>query len=212
MNLSYNPVVFDVETGHIDNAAAFAELFRPPKNLKDPEKIQAWKDEQMGKLSLDFDLARIVCLAWTKDGRKLEGGIAQDETEEAALLTRFFAESRDATLVGYNILDFDVPLILRRALYLNVPAPLLSVNRYRHDRIVDLMQVLSYDGKVTYRSLDFYVRRFGLAVPDDPHTGADVQALLSLGDWVNIKRHCAADVIKEWRLAERLGVVETPAD
>lgn len=159
---------------------------------------------------MDFDLARIVCLAWTFDGAKLDGGIAQDETEEAALLARFFSAIRDATLVGYNILDFDVPLMLRRALYLNVPAPMLSVNRYRHDHIVDLMQVLSYDGKATYRSLDFYVRRFGLEVPHDPATGSDVQTLLSLGDWSAIKRHCAADVIKEWRLAERLGIVEPP--
>lgn len=215
-----NPCVLDIETSVIPDIAKYAdEISKPPSRMKDPEKIAAWienaKSKQANFAALDMDLARVVCVCWTTDGKKFRGGVAKNEVEERALLEKFWKTSREqryTTYVGFNILDFDLPLLQRRSQYLNVPYPDLSLGRYRHDGIVDLMQILTWDGKVPYRRLEFYCRRFGIVCPiDDKHDGADVPNLVLLGDYDSVKRHCAADVKKEWMLAERIGVIDQPS-
>ena len=214
-----NPFVLDVETSVISDVASYAdEISRPPARLKDPVKIQEWIDNAKAKqasfAALDLDLARIVCMCWTADGVKLAGGIAKNENEERELITRFWNETRSISgrsYVGFNILDFDLPLLIRRSQYLGVTYPELELSRYRHKGIIDLMQILTFDGKVPYRRLEFYCRRFGItSAIEDKHTGADVPALVMAGDYDSVKRHCAADVQKEWNLGVRLGVLEKP--
>jgi len=211
-----NPVVIDFETSVIANIADYAnEVPKPPARMKDPEKIKAWIEERQAKqaefAALDVDLARIVCVCWSTDGKKLGGGIAQDEKEEAALLRKFWDATRGKVFVGFNIIDFDLPLAIRRSQYLDVTHPDLDLGRYARNGPVDLMQILTWNGKLNYRRLEFYCKRFGIVGPEDKHTGADVPGLVMLGDWAAVKRHCAADVIKEWKLAERMGVINLPA-
>ena len=110
------------------------------------------------------------------------------------------------TLVGFNCLSFDLPVLLRRSLYLGVHAPHVPLNKYRPGRVVDLMQLLAYQGTVTYRSLGFYCRRFGISVPDEV-TGADVAALVAAGEWRQVRDHVRADVAKTAQLAGRIGVI-----
>ena len=57
--------------------------------------------------------------------------------------------------MGFNCLGFDLPVLLRRSLYLEMPAPSFSLNKYRPSSIVDLMQLLAYPGTLMYRSLGF---------------------------------------------------------
>ena len=209
------PVVIDIETSVIGDISAYQdEIARPPARLKDPVKIAEWIENAKAKqalfAALDLDLARIVCVCWTTDGKKLTGGIAKNEDEEKALLTQFWSATNGFTFVGFNILDFDLPMCIRRSQYLDVPYPALDLGRYRHPGTVDLMQVLTFDGKVSYRRLEFYCKRFGITSIEDKFSGADVPGLVALGDWQNVKRHCAADVKKEWLLAKRLGVIDEP--
>lgn len=212
----HNPLVFDAETSVIADVADYAnDIGRPPARTKDPEKIAAWienaKERQASFAALDLDLARVVSLCWTTDGIKLRGGVARNETEEGPLIRRFWEETRGFTYVGFNILDFDLPLLIRRSQYLDVPYPDVSVDRYRHQGVADLQQILTWNGKVNARKLTFYCRRFKVEVPEDKHTGADIPTLVLLGTddaWAGIKRHNAVDVIREWRLAVRLGVIE----
>ncbi len=106
-------------------------------------------------------------------------------------------------------MGFDLPVLLRRSLYLAVPAPSFSLNTYRPGRIVDLMQLLAYQGTLTYRSLGFYCTRFGITVPDAV-TGADVGALVAAGEWTKVHDHVRADVAKTTELARRVGVLRLP--
>jgi predicted PolB exonuclease-like 3'-5' exonuclease len=210
-----NPAVFDCETSTISDIAEYAnETAKPPARYKDPEKIRQWIEDAQAKqaqyAALDVDLARVVALCWSLDGLKLKGGLAKNEAEEKALIAKFWETMRGKTLVGYNILDFDLPLLIRRSQYLNVSYPEVSVDRYRHNGVVDLMQILSFNGKLNYRRLEFYCKRFGVKAPEDKYSGADVPQLVALGEWEHVKRHCATDVVKEWRLAERMGLIEAP--
>ena len=53
-------------------------------------------------------------------------------------------------------------------------------------------------------------RRFGLAVPVQQHTGADIAGLVDDGDFEAVRRHCLADVAATVALARRLGVLPEP--
>jgi DNA polymerase elongation subunit (family B) len=211
-------LVFDCETGVIDGATRFMETFTEkdaPKNYKDPEAIAKWvakkNQAQLEKTSLDIDLARIVAIAYWHVGLPFPDGIevkvASSEDSEARLLSWFAEALRSEaggsrTLVGHNILDFDIPLVMRRALYLGVKFPDINIDRYRSPH-KDIQQILSHNGKMTYRTKDFYCRRFGIAV-EDPMKGSDIQVAIAMKDWQGIANHARADVTKEALLAHRV--------
>ena len=108
--------------------------------------------------------------------------------------------------MGFNCLSFDLPVLLRRSLYLGVRAPMFSLNKYRPGSIVDLMQRLAYQGTLTCRSLEFYCTRFGIEVPDAV-TGAQIGGLVVAGEWSRVHDHVRADVAKTTALAQRIGVL-----
>ena len=201
--------VFDIETVVLADAEVYIEPPKPRANLRDPAKIEADVAEKraatLQRAALDPDLCRIVAAGWDGDGR-VESVVCEDAAQERLLLERFWRQSQGATLVGFNCLGFDLPVLLRRSLYLEVPAPSFALNKYRPGSIIDLMQRLAYQGTLTYRSLGFYCRRFGIAVPDDV-TGADIGALVAAGEWNKVHDLVRADVAKTAELARRVGVL-----
>ena len=201
--------VFDIETAPLADAETYLPTPKPRANLKDPAKIEADLADKaaaaLDKAALDPDLCRIVAAGWECDGM-VERAVCQESGEERRLLERFWRVSLGTTLVGFNCLSFDLPVLLRRSLYLSVHAPHVPLNKYRPGRVVDLMQLLAYQGTLTYRSLGFYCRRFGISVPDEV-TGADVAALVAAGEWRQVRDHVRADVAKTAQLARRVGVI-----
>ena len=201
--------VFDIETAPLVDAEVYIESPKPRANLKDPLKIEADIREKkaavLDRAALDPDLCRIVAAGWDCDG-KAESMVCETAEHEGDVLERFWTQTQGATLVGFNCLSFDLPVLLRRSLYLRVSAPSLSLNKFRPGRVVDLMQVLAYQGTLTYRSLAFYCQRFGIDVPDDVK-GADISALVTAGEWKKVHDHVRADVAKTAALAQRVAVL-----
>lgn len=209
-----NTIIFDVESVAIANASEFLEPATAPSNYVKPEAIASYVEkanaEQLAKAALDVDLARIVCIG-VSDGSGAVCTIAKDEDEERGALAAFWRRmtlppTRPA-LIGFNCLGFDLPLLLRRSLYLGVKTPTLQMGKYRHDGIVDLMLSLSFDGALRYRGLGFYARRFGLDVPVDLHSGGDIASLVAAGDYDAVASHCRCDVETTVALARRMGVL-----
>lgn len=204
-------IVFDVETAPLPEAAEYLEPATAPANYKDPEKIAAYIAEAnavaLSKCSLDVDLCRVVAIGYQIEGDPepqavlATGGAGWSED---GLIRAFWAVSAAHHLVGFNCLDFDLPVLLRRSLYLGVPTPLISLDKYRHPQVTDLMQEFCFNGKLRARSLAFYVKRFGIAVAD-PMTGADVAQAVAESRWRDVEAHVRADVEKTVRLAARLG-------
>lgn len=216
-------VVTDIETSVIPGVRDFLGNIEAPAHYKKPETIARYIEEQAEKeallAALDVDLLRIVSIGWWDEREAAPlAYIAKNEEEEATMLARFAKRLQSPaggvkSIVGFNVLDFDVPALMRRALYLGVKFPQYEVGRYRHPRVVDLMKILSMDGKLKYRKLDFYCKRFGIQVPDE-FSGADIPRLVVEGNWQGVVNHVKADVRKERALAERLGLMDsapTPA-
>lgn len=214
MGAVLNSVVFDAETAPLPDASDFIEPVAAPANYKDPEKIAAYvkerSDEQINRAGLDVDLCRVVSLAW--DGPLSNYGVARNEAEEAYLIGLFWSmyqAVRGPILCGFNILSFDLLVLLRRSQYLGIEAPHIALDRYRTPHI-DLMQKLTWNGAVRARSQKFYLRRFGIPC-DDTVSGADVAGLIEKGDYNSVLAHNRADVVGARLLGERLGFLPKPA-
>lgn len=209
-------LVLDIETVALGDAADYLEPVAAPSNYKDAGKIAAYQaekhQEQIEKAALDPDLCRVVCIGLRAEDGETETRIAYDERVVLDWCwQRVESERRQATLIGYNILGFDLPVLLRRSLYLSVKTPVLNLDRYRTPHI-DLLQRLSHNGLLRARSLAFYCRRFGLDVPTDPVKGEDIAGLVAAGQWASVEAHCASDVQKTAALAARMGLLRrTPA-
>lgn len=205
--------VIDIETTGLPEAKDFAEPVSAPANYKDPAKIEAYIAEeqvkQVAKAGLDLDLCRIVAVGLQKEGREhVEVYTAADEAEEATLLTNLWADLlkiQHPVLVGFNHVAFDLPVLMRRSLYLDVPYPRLSLDKFRTPHI-DIMQHLTWNGLVRARSLKFYAKRFSIPF-DDAVSGADIPALVAAGDWEKVISHVTSDVRLTAALARRVGVL-----
>jgi predicted PolB exonuclease-like 3'-5' exonuclease len=212
-------LVFDTEAVAIDGAADFLEPVMAPSNYVKAEAIAAYIEkaqrEQLAKAALDMDLARIVCLGVVLGASEPDVRLAKTEDEERALLQWFWTSCvgtsmRRPLLIGFNCLGYDLPLLLRRSLYLGVHTPRLPINRYRHEGIEDLLLTLSYDGAQKMRGLAFYCKRFAIDVPDAT-TGADIAGLVAEAKWDQVAAHCRADILRTVQLAARLGVLQGEA-
>lgn len=207
-------MVFDVETAPLPEAVDYIESVSAPANYKDPDKINAYVEggnaAALAKCALDLDLCQVVAIGWWLEGEEDADAISlnhYDVDAEAFMLSTFWdhVEEDYAHLVGFNCIAFDLPVLMRRSLYLGVPTPDIQIEKYRHPDVTDLMAVLSYNGMLKNRGLSFYARRFGLDVPDTL-TGADIGLAVTEGRWDDIEAHVRADVRKTALLAAKLGL------
>lgn len=202
-------LILDIETYTLDDAKNFIEEPSAPANYKDPLKIAAFIEEakarELSRCALNLDLCRIVAIGFASDAG--EGVyVMQDEAEEASRLIEMWEIiARTPQIIGFNLLSFDLPVMIRRSQYLGIASVGLNLDKYRTAHL-DLMEFLSFRDKEKRRSLDFYCKRFGIAIPDTT-TGKDIDALVKAGEWGAVEAHCRADVQKTAALARRVGVL-----
>lgn len=220
-------LVIDVEAVAIPDVDTYLEPVSAPANYKDADKIATYCAERRAELidraALDVDLAQIVAVGlcahdWAAPVVK----VAREPGDERTLLawvwgtwkgmggSGSYSGSAFCSFVTFNGLGYDLPLLMRRSLYLGIDYPQLQVDRFKHPGVIDLMAVLSLDGKLKFHGLSFYANRFGL--PTEPDiTGAEIGAAVKAGDWAAVEKHCACDVLTTKLLAERIGAVATQA-
>ena len=212
--------MLDIETAPIDGVEQYLGHIRAPGNYKDEAKIADYvaekTREEADKASLDPDLCRVVALAFQWQGEtEVKGGMARNEAEERALIARFWqvfnSDPFKPRLCGYNLAGFDVPVLIRRSQFLGIPAPSFRLGRYAYQMpgILDLQNEFTLDRheKFRLRSKNWWLKRTGLDRQiTNPCDGADIGALIALGDFDTALAHCKADVQAEVLLAQWLGV------
>ena len=107
-------------------------------------------------------------------------------------------------MCGYNVLDYDLPIILRRSWALGVmPSHNLDLRRYSTDHVIDLMQLLYHWGKAPgprYRGLKAVAEMYGIPNPLPDLDGSQVAEM----DADTRARYCANDVEMTRELARRM--------
>jgi hypothetical protein len=215
-------VVVDIETCPIDGVMDYFDTAKlsaiePPKNYtKDEAKAdyiaretERIKREHIEKAALDPDLCRVAVLGWF-DVAATEPVLMQcrDEAEETIALGAFWSTlNTGCQVLGFNILTFDLPVLYRRSLYLGVRTPFMQREKFRHARVLDLLDILCEQGRLKMRSVSFYCKRFGIP-NDDTVKGKDVPKLIAEGQWDAVVSHCRHDLFTERAIAVRLGLVK----
>ncbi len=209
-------VILDIETRPHPDADQWLAPVMPAANLKDPAKIAASVAERTAerdeKLGLDPDCCQICAIGYQVVGAAETILVAKTEAEEADALRQVavvYAASQgqqETRLVTFYGRQFDLPVLMRRAMYLNVKFPALNLDRYRSPHI-DVYDALTCAGALrTAHSLSFYGRRLGRPTLDTV-TGRDVAALAAAGEWEAIREHCRSDVLLTHAVADRLGLL-----
>lgn len=134
-------------------------------NLKDPEKIKEkqakyWQDI-VDNAALDATTATVLCIGLYYPNKE-EFSILQGE--EKAVLTEFWTQCiYPKRYVGFNILAFDLPFIVRRCWHLDITVPAWVFDgRYFSKNFVDLMQYWQLGDRYNLISLDKLSRFVGL--------------------------------------------------
>ena len=206
-------LIFDIET--VTDLKSGAHLYQ--LDLPEAELEQALMKLRRQESGTDFQrlpLHEIVCISglWIDEhGMKLFS-FSREHDSEATMLKKFLSifDKRHPTLVSWNGSQFDLPVILFRAMYHGLSAPSLFdqgeidqqkrynnyQNRY-HQRHVDLMDVMAMFNGRHFQKLDdiAYLLGFpGKRVDEGYH----VPAFMQSGEWSRLTRYCEGDVLNTW--------------
>lgn len=179
-HISMKRVIFDIETGPLpdEQLDKLAPEFSAPANYKDPEKIAAHIAQQRAEWKKDAAMSaltgRVLAIGIqviTPQGPmdvEIIGGDAC-ANPEAAVLSEFWRmwsrpDLAAADWVGFNILGFDMPFLIRRSWVnrVSVPAGLRQQGRYWAGRLVDLRDVWLLGDYRGSGGLDAIARGLGL--------------------------------------------------
>jgi hypothetical protein len=209
-----SPVVYlDIETVPNDDMRQFVTVSADdaPKNYKKEEIIAKWveaeQERRIERMALDVDHARIVAIAWENDGSKPQTSIARNEGFERKALREFWGSVTMRAVLprfcGYNILGFDLPLVVRRSWVLGVPVPEINMRRYSTEHVVDLMQLLYNWGNgpgPRSRGLKEVAAMYGIENPLPDLDGSKVAEM----DDDTLAAYCENDVRMARALAQKM--------
>lgn len=207
-----------IPTQSEETRAKFLDAVTPPGNIKKPESVEKWLDENresaaaeaIGKTSFNPAHGHICTIAWAFDDDQIQVVHANEVAQEAQILAAFFASltpNHRYTFVGHYIGGFDLRFILCRAVVLGVKIP-QSIPRDPKpwDRtIFDTMT--AWAGAKDRISMDNLCDALGLPGKGD-FSGADVADAWANGEHQKIADYCVDDVERTreiWRRFQAVG-------
>ncbi len=203
-------LIVDVATTAIPGVESFMEEPSAPANYKDEAKIAAYiaekKRDQADKCALDLDLGRITAIGLK--GPDYEHVMLAETEDQEPEVIGFLAEALgpEPTIVTFNGHRFDLPCVMRRALYCGVPFPYINLDRYRSPHL-DVSELLTMRGVLSAHSLGFYVKRLGWTDLVKPLSGQEEARVPVTGQWAELKASVIHDLTATARLAQWLGVI-----
>ncbi|WP_445116530.1 3'-5' exonuclease [Acinetobacter sp. WZC-1] len=207
-------LVFDIET--LTDLKAGAHLYG--LNLSAEDTGQALTKLRRQESGMEFQrlpLHEIVCISglWIDEDSSIKlFSFSREQYTEAEILKKFLSifDKRHPTLVSWNGSQFDLPVILFRAMYHGLSAPGLFdqgeidtqkrynnyQNRYHH-RHVDLMDVMAMFNGRHFQKLDDIAHLLGYPGKRGI-SGYFVPEYVRNQQWLELTRYCEGDVLNTW--------------
>jgi len=162
-------------------------------------------------MSLHPDLCEVVCfvgMRYDTISGEHEDTVVSGEPEAVLAAWKFISDAYHAfiPLVSYNGIGFDLPVLLHRAMDLNVTMSGRIyqdlTKRYSITYHYDLMQLLAGWDRQKWESLNFYLQRFGIGKKTGD--GGDVYKMWKAGRTEQIEAYCKSDVLLTAKLFARI--------
>lgn len=207
-------LVFDIET--ITDLNAGAHLYQL-HDLSQDDLQQALNKLRRQEHGSDFQripLHEIVCISglWFDEKGLRLFSLNREHDSEASMLQKFLSifEKRHPVLVSWNGSQFDLPVILFRAMYHGLSAPALFdqgeidsqkrfnnyQNRYHHQH-VDLMDVMAMFNGRNFQKLDDIAQLLGFPGKRQG-SGYLVPEQVRQQAWTELTQYCEGDVLNTW--------------
>jgi len=211
-------VYFDIETipcQRPEYAAELAEKVSPPGNIKKPESIAAWLEENretataeaLAKTSFDGGRGHVCTISWAKNDGLPYVAHANTIADERGVIEAFFADLdpyHSETLVGHNITGFDLAFLRKRAIVLGVTMP--RANKFPRDpkpwdkTVFDTMT--AWAGGTNRISMNDLCAVLGIEGKGG-FDGSQVAAAWAGGEHEKIADYCKADVVMTREIHKR---------
>jgi Predicted 3''-5'' exonuclease related to the exonuclease domain of PolB. len=200
---------FDIETSPLPEAELQAVMpkFEAPSNYKDEAKIKAVIEEKkkawLEDAALDPITGRVLCVGLLLGGKFT----ILDNPEESQLLGEFWGRCviPGRRLIGFNILLFDLPFLIRRSWKHNILPLGIRKGRYWNDDLVDLRELWQMGDRQAHGGLDLIAKHLGLGAKSG--NGKDFAKL-----WATDKSKAIAYLENDLRLtaaiAQRMGIAD----
>lgn len=212
---------FDIETIPAQDATIKAEIaagIKPPGTFKKPESIAEWLKENRDteseaewlKTSFDGGCGHVVCIACAVDSLPPMRFYVDDYTDrdqERQALRDFFSALESAghvTLIGHNVIGFDIPFLWKRAMVLGIKPP------FNFPRAPKPWSELVHDTMLLWDStqraggsMDRICRLMGIPGKGG-FGGADVWPAIQRGEYDRVASYCADDVERTRAMYKRM--------
>lgn len=211
--MRFPTLVFDIET--LTDLKAGAHLHH--LDLPEQDVAQALAKLRRQEAGTDFQrlpLHEIVCISglWIDEQGFRLFSFSRENFSEADILKKFLSifEKRHPVLVSWNGSQFDLPVILFRAMYHGLSAPNLFdqgeldvqkrynnyQNRYHH-RHVDLMDVMAMFNGRNFQKLDDIACILGFPGKRG-ESGYHIPEYVANQQWFELTSYCEGDVLNTW--------------
>jgi len=203
-------IYLDIETipAQTDDARSrIASTVKPPAQMKKPETIKAWEqndkaaavEEAIAKTSFNGAYGHICCIGWAFDDEPARSIIwPRDVDSEAAAIHTFKTIVEGKTnfppvIVGHNVAEFDIRFLWQRAMVLGIRMPAWFPRSPKPwDReVFDTMT--AFAGVRNTVSMDTLCAAFGIPCKEDMD-GSKVAGAWANGEYDRIAAYCRADV------------------
>jgi DNA polymerase elongation subunit (family B) len=189
--------------------AMVAENVAPPASMKKAETIAQWEAEQkpkaieeaISKTALDGAFGELCCIGWAVDGTLTDMTYRMQGGDEATILRDFvnvidghyITQPRPVTVIGHNVIGFDIRFLWQRAIILGVQMPgwfPRDPKPWGND-VFDTMT--AFAGQRGTIGLDRLAKALGLPGKSEID-GSMVGELWAKGEHEKIAAYCKADV------------------
>ena len=206
-------LVFDIET--LTDLKSGAHLYGLDLPEADLEALNKLRRQEAGTDFQRLALHEIVCISglWIDEKGEMKlFSFSRQLLSEAEILKKFFSifQKRNPTLVSWNGSQFDLPVILFRAMYHGLSAPSLfdqgeidSQKRYNnyqnryHHRHVDLMDIMAMFNGRHFQKLDDIAHLLGYPGKRGPATYL-IPEYVRQQQWLEMTSYCEGDVLNTW--------------
>jgi len=184
--------------------AGIEELMKSLEAARDA--VTAAVPEREKLLSVTPEFCRIAAIGFSTGSGNLESVLFNTIDQERQFLAQFWQMTSGRRFVGFNILSFDLPVLLARSVILGVnPGRLISLSPYTNRDALDLMRVRFGNMTPKGMGLKKLARIYGIEVPAGDVEGDQVLHMYRAQQWERINAYVQSDVFitralhRKWR-------------